>query len=168
MWLFHKEPPTHHHTAQRSCWRENRGESCHRTWRRKVKLHQEMSCINPLNATWLGGGLSPHLDAEPPSNPLRMDWTSQTLINKINPPSELKKVPRPKQRQLPIPGALSQRLAGLPQSHRDNPSPAWCPKGLPRSRLAMEAGFPQQALHHPTSQSRGTQSLRRSKDPGRG
>lgn len=121
-----------------------------------MKLHQEIRRINPLNATRPGGGLSRHLDAEPPSNPLGTGWACRTLISKTPHYRSWKEPPNPSRNS-----CLPLGLTGLTQTRRDTPSPAQCPKGPPRSRLATGGGF---LSSPPPHQPRGTQRSR-SEDP---
>lgn len=161
----HPPPPTH---AQHSClpWREKREESpekqaCHRTGRERVKLHQEISCINPLSATRPRGGLSRHLDAEPPSNPLRTGWASRTLISKTPHYWSWKEPPHPQQKQLPTSGA--HRPHPEPRGH-----PLTCPvsKGTTKVKAGHRRRFPQQAPHPPSAQ-RDTEVSGGQRVPGR-
>lgn len=142
VWLYQKEPPPPTH-AQHSCllWREKREESpekqaCHRTGR-KGETAPGMSCINPLNATWPGGGLSRHLDAEPPSNPLRTGWASRTPISKNTPLLELEKAPHPHPQQKQPPSSGAHRPHPEPQGH-----PLTCP--VSKGSKHQGQGWPQE------------------------
>lgn len=156
VWLYQKEPPTQ---AQHSCllWREKREESpekqaCHSTGRERVKLHQEISCINPLNATWLAGGLSQHLGTEPPSNPLRTGWASRTLISKHTHHWRWEKRPHPQQKRPPASGA-HRDIPHLPSVQRDQQGQGW----------PQQEGFLTPA---PAPSAQGTQVSGRQRTPG--